>query len=160
VASLPDPRTRLLVVGADPSPRGREMSDDLRRRCGGRLVLHPPQPFQDAPRALAAADVVAIPSRPSQASQGQMPAKVFDAMAMAKPVVATAVSDLPEVLEGCGRTVAGADPGALAAALQELLADPALRREMGKRARARCVERYSHAAMRPVVQKFVAEALA
>jgi glycosyltransferase involved in cell wall biosynthesis len=65
-------------------------------------------------------------------------------MAMGRPVVASAVSDLPEVLDGCGRLVPPGDGAALAAALGELLADSAQARELGDRARARCLERYSY----------------
>ncbi len=39
------------------------------------------------------------------AASHQMPMKVYDAMAMGCPIVATAVSDLPQVLEGCARLV-------------------------------------------------------
>ena len=47
-----------------------------------------------------------------------MPAKVFDAMAMAKPIIATNVSDLPEFLDGCGWTVAPEKPKQLADTIQ------------------------------------------
>jgi len=159
VASLPDPAIRLVIAGADGSHRGLEMQADLRRRCPDRLVLLPEQPFSLAPEVLAVANVVSIPSRPTESSRGQMPAKVFDAMAMAKPVVATQISDLPEVLEGCGRTVPGADVPALAAALRDLLDDPATARNLGAKARERCIARYSEHALRPVMQAFVREAL-
>lgn len=159
-AMLADPAARLVIVGADTSPQAAPLRAELERRAAGRLTLLPPQPFADAPRVLAAADVVAIPQRAGPSSQGQMPAKVFDAMAMAKPVAATAVGDLPEVLEGCGALVPPGDPAALARALDGLLADPARRRDLGRKARARCVERYSDDAMRPVMQAALAEAMA
>jgi glycosyltransferase involved in cell wall biosynthesis len=38
-----------------------------------------------------------------------MPCKMFEAMAMGKPIVASAVSDLPEVLEDCGKSAAPGD---------------------------------------------------
>jgi glycosyltransferase involved in cell wall biosynthesis len=72
-----------------------------------------------------------------------MPLKAVDAMAMGRPVVASRVSDLPEVLDGCGRIVPPGDPARLAAAIADLLEDEAQARELGARARARCVERYS-----------------
>jgi glycosyltransferase involved in cell wall biosynthesis len=72
-----------------------------------------------------------------------MPLKVFDAMAMARPIVATTVPDLPLVLEGCGRLVPPGDVDALTAAISELLSDPVAARALGERARARCLERYS-----------------
>jgi len=53
-----------------------------------------------------------------------------------KPVVATRVGSLDEVVEDgrTGRLVPPGDAGALALAVATLLADPALRREMGRRA--------------------------
>lgn len=64
-------------------------------------------------------------------------------MAMGRPIVASAVSDLPEVVDGCGRLVPAGDAEALASAIANLLEDGDRARELGARARARCVERYS-----------------
>ena len=94
-------------------------------------------------RDVAAADVVAIPQLDSEPSRYQMPMKVFDAMAMGKPIVASSVSDLPLVLEGCGRLVPPGDVEKLAAAISELLSYPEEARVLGERARARCLESYS-----------------
>jgi glycosyltransferase involved in cell wall biosynthesis len=101
-------------------------------------------PYQSAPALYAAADVVAIPQLDEEAAHHQMPLKAVDAMAMGRPVVASAVSDLPEVLDGCGRLVPAGDVSALAAAIEELLEDGAQAGELGDRARARCLERYSY----------------
>jgi glycosyltransferase involved in cell wall biosynthesis len=106
------------------------------RRVG--IVPHP-----SAPALYAAADVIAIPQLDEEAAHHQMPLKAVDAMAMARPIVASAVSDLPEVLDGCGRVVPAGDATALAEAIEDLLEDGAQARELGDRARARCVERYS-----------------
>ena len=100
-------------------------------------------PYPSAPALYAAADVVAIPQLDDPAAQHQMPLKAVDAMAMGRPIVASAVSDLPAVLDGCGRLVPAGDAGALAAAINDLLEDGAKARELGARARARCLERYS-----------------
>ena len=100
-------------------------------------------PYPSLPRLLAAADVVAVPQSDSEAARYQMPMKVFDAMAMGKPIVASAVSDLPLVLEGCGRVTPPGDVDTLAAGIAELLANPEAARTLGERARARCLEQYS-----------------
>jgi glycosyltransferase involved in cell wall biosynthesis len=117
-------------------------------------------PFADVPRYLVAADVVAVPQRATPDTLGQVPAKLFDAMALARPIVSTAVSMIPEVLEGCGVVIAPGDVDALAAAIGRLLADPGRARALGERARARCVERYSFAAARralfPVIEGVLA----
>jgi glycosyltransferase involved in cell wall biosynthesis len=101
-------------------------------------------PYPAAPALYAAADVVAIPQLDTEAARHQMPLKAVDAMAMGRPIVASAVSDLPELLDGCGRLVPPGDADALAAAIGELLADSEQAAELGANARARCVERYSY----------------
>lgn len=97
---------------------------------------------RDMPLFLGLGDALIVPLGDSQMARSQMPCKVFEAMAMGKPVVASAVSDLPEVLQGCGHLVAPNSPEAAAQALAAVLADPEAARAMGARARERCVERY------------------
>jgi len=148
--------TRLLVVGADPRA-------EAARRWAARpwVRLHGEIPFDEVPAYLVAADVVAVPQRATADTVGQVPAKIFDAMALARPVVSTAVSMVPEILDGCGVLVPPGDPVALAAALGRLLDDPQAAAELGRRARERCRARYSFAAARaalfPLVERVVAE---
>ncbi|HEV8610778.1 MAG TPA: glycosyltransferase [Thermoanaerobaculia bacterium] len=107
------------------------------------LIRIPMVPNDSMPRLLAAADVVAIPQSDSEAAGYQMPMKVYDAMAMGRPIVASSVSDLPHVLQGCGRVVPPDDVAALATALSELLAHPEAAFALGQRARARALQSYS-----------------
>ena len=63
-------------------------------------------------------------------------------MAMAKPIVSTNVSDIPEVLEDCGYLV---DPGnieQLAIALEHIFNHPKEALDKGRKARQSCVELY------------------
>jgi glycosyltransferase involved in cell wall biosynthesis len=112
-------------------------------------------PFDDVPRYLIAADVVAVPQRATTDTIGQVPAKLFDAMALGRPIVSTAVSMIPEILEGCGVLVPPQNPIALRAALSRLLDDPAGAAELGRRARRRCTERYSFTAARSVLYPLI-----
>jgi glycosyltransferase involved in cell wall biosynthesis len=137
---------RLVIVGADT---GHEAARRWAARPG--VIVRGSIPFDDVPRYLAAADVVAIPQRATSDTVGQVPAKLFDAMAMARPIVATSVSMIPEVLDGCGLLVPPGDGRALRAMLERLLSDPERAQELGRRARARCVERYSFASARAVL---------
>ena len=107
------------------------------------LIRIPLIPYADLPVLLAAADVVAIPQLDTAAASHQMPMKVYDAMAMARPIVASAVSDLPIVLENCAKLVTPGDVSGLAKAIQQLLEHPGEAKELGQRARTRCVEKYS-----------------
>lgn len=107
------------------------------------LLRLPLVPYSTLRLLLAAADVVAIPQLDTPAASHQMPMKVYDAMCMARPIVATTVSDLPETLDGCAVLVPPGDASALAKAIQGLLVDPLKAKAMGEAARARCLEKYT-----------------
>lgn len=113
-------------------------------------------PYGSLPSLLAAADVVAIPQLESEATRYQMPMKVYDAMAIGKPIVASSVSDLPSVLEGCGRLVPPGDVDELASAISELLSRPDEAQALGERARERCLERYSIGQVAETLRRVVA----
>jgi glycosyltransferase involved in cell wall biosynthesis len=145
---------RLVLVGADPAGEaGRRWAARPWVRVVGEI------PFDEVPRYLVAADAVAVPQRATSDTVGQVPAKVFDAMALARPIVSTAVSMIPEILEGCGVLVPPGDVVALTVALRRVLDDPAGAAELGRRARERCRERYSFAAARaalfPLVERLI-----
>ena len=74
-----------------------------------------------------------------------MPLCVLEAMAHGRPVVASAVGGIPELVEDgvTGYLVEPGDVDGVRAALEKLLADPALRRRMGRVARARVAARCS-----------------
>jgi glycosyltransferase involved in cell wall biosynthesis len=77
----------------------------------------------DVPRLLAAADVATLAS-----DWEGLPVFVLEAMAAGRPVVATEVDGLTEVLrDGGGLLVPPGSPDALAVALERLLTDPATR---------------------------------
>ncbi len=105
------------------------------------------QPFQRIAELIAMADVMVVPQKKTIETRGQLPAKVFDAMAMAKPLVVTDVSDLSEIVNGWGWVVEPGRPDALAGALQDIFNNYAEAQERGKKARERCVERYSYEAV-------------
>jgi glycosyltransferase involved in cell wall biosynthesis len=114
-------------------------------------------PFDEVPRYLVAADVVAVPQRATTDTLGQVPAKLFDAMALGRPIVTTTVSMIPEILEGCGLMVPPGDVGALAGAIRRLVDEPETASALGRRARARCIAEYSFTAARarllPLIEK-------
>jgi glycosyltransferase involved in cell wall biosynthesis len=154
VAALPG-APLLAIVGVKP---GFPEADRWSRHPFIRLVGE--IPFDEVPRYLVAADVVAVPQRDTSDTRGQVPAKLVDAMALGRPVVSTAVSMIPEILEGCGLVVPPGDPRALEGALASLLRDRAMAETLGRRARLRCEERYSFTAARrllyPLVERLAA----
>lgn len=116
-------------------------------------------PYTELPALLAAADIVAIPQLDSEEAAYQMPMKVYDAMAAGKPIVASAVSDLPIALEGCGRLTPPGDVQALAEAITELLRNPEGSQEMGRRARERCLAVYTLAESSRLLEEVVRRVL-
>ena len=89
---------------------------------------------------LALADVTVLPSF----FEG-LPLAAIESLAAGKPMVATAVDGTPEViLHGeTGLTVPPGDRAALARAICRLLANPELRRQMGRAGRKLVLEQYS-----------------
>lgn len=99
--------------------------------------------YSALPSLLCAADIIAVPQLDREPSRYQMPMKIFEAMAMAKPIVASAVSDIPQTLGTCGRIVDAGNAKQLQAAITHLLEHPHAAEALGRRARARCLSRYS-----------------
>jgi glycosyltransferase involved in cell wall biosynthesis len=97
----------------------------------------------EVPIWVALSDMVCIPSRDIPGAWGQLPAKLFDAMSMARPVVSSDVCDMGRILDGCGLVFPGGDVKALSAQLERLLADPALAARLGAAARERAIAGYS-----------------
>lgn len=152
---LARPDVVLAVVGCAPeSPTGRRLA-----ALGPMVRLVPEIPFADIPLYLAAADAVAVPQRLGPETLGQVPAKIFDAMALGRPIVSTRVSMIPEILDDSGVLVEPGDPAGLARAIAWLLDHPAEATALGRKARERCVARYSYAAARQALFPLIDRAL-
>jgi glycosyltransferase involved in cell wall biosynthesis len=100
---------------------------------------------KDSRAWIEAYDVFVLPSR----SEG-LPLTIIEAMLAERPVVATDVGGVPELLE-TGRTgviVPSEDAPALATAITGLVTDPAGRERIGREARAAALEHFTPEAMR------------
>ena len=146
-----------LIVGAEP---GDPFTTRLANLGGRAVTIQPPQPWSAIGPTLIAADAVALSQRDLPFAQAQLPAKLFDAMALARPIVATAVGELPGILAGCGVIVPPGDVAALARALRRELTDPLAAAVLGQAARERCIERFSWEATTPVLAGVMAQAVA
>jgi len=141
ISSMPETDNwKLLIVG----PRN-ECTESLERnpRHRGRVLCTGAVPHPQMPLHLALADALAVPLGTGLMAASQMPCKVYEAMAMARPVVASAASDVPEVLAGCGWTVPPGNPAAIADALREIADNPDEARQRAANARKRCQTEYS-----------------
>jgi glycosyltransferase involved in cell wall biosynthesis len=128
---------RVLLVGDGPL---RASLEDTARSLGipERVVFAGVR--DDVPAVLAAMDVFVLPSHTEGMSNA-----LLEAMAMARPIVATAVDGNADVVRDgvTGRLVPPRDPPTLAGALAALLDDPAAARSLGCAARRHVAEEHS-----------------
>lgn len=74
--------------------------------------------------------------------EGQ-PFAILEAMSVGRAIVATACGGIPETLGDAGVTVPHGDPNAVADALERLLKDETIRRDLARRARQRLEENFT-----------------
>ena len=148
-----------LVVGEDTMEQGRYRRCDgtvrsgLRHRKAGEFLGF----RDDASDWIAASDVVALPS-----SQEGLPVALAEAHACGKPVVATRVDGIPEIVDDgvTGILVPPRDTPALTKAVLTLLDDEDLRTRMGVAARARVERLFSARAYADTVERVYRRLLA
>jgi phosphatidyl-myo-inositol dimannoside synthase len=115
------------------------------------------------PDALAAADVVVVPSVVDRAGRvDATTSTALEALASARPLVATSVGGIPEVVEDgvTGLLVPPKDPIALADAITRLQSDPSLRNSLAERGRKFALERLSWAATAEAFERTYSRAIA
>jgi phosphatidylinositol alpha-mannosyltransferase len=119
---------RLIVVG--PGTRRREAYEEMAQEIGG-VHFAGFVSSEDLPRYYASAQIFCAPAT-GEESFGLV---LLEAMAMAKPIVATAISGFAQLVTPGreGVLVPPRDEDALAGAILELLEDPARAQAMGER---------------------------
>jgi glycosyltransferase involved in cell wall biosynthesis len=105
-----------------------------------RVAFTPPLPQAELAKYVANSAVFVLPTY----SEG-LPRVVFEAMAARTPVIASAVSGIPEIIRNgdTGFLVPPGDEEALAARIVAVLRDPATSRRMAERGRDVAIELFS-----------------
>jgi glycosyltransferase involved in cell wall biosynthesis len=109
-----------------------------------RFFLGQPFAFDQLPQRLASVDVLTVPSLDVPSARGQIPAKLFDALAMGRPVLGSRLNDIPTIVGDAGRCVPPGDVAAMRDAVVELAGSAGLRAELGRRARQRFLSGYTY----------------
>jgi glycosyltransferase involved in cell wall biosynthesis len=140
---------RALVVGEGP---GRERIADAARAGGISDVLAITGFREDVPEILAASDALILPSDRFEG----VPQVILQALAMARPVVASPIGGIPEVVhhEKTGLLCRVGDPVSFAGAITRLRNDPSLGKALGGLGREIVLARYSLAAMGEKTEAF------
>lgn len=134
-----------ICVGGGPL-RAALQRQALHVGVGDRVTFTGPLPRERVIELLATASVVVQPSVVT--STGKMegiPVSLMEALAMELPVVASAISGIPELIQHdvTGLLVPPADPEALAAAIRRLLADRDLAQRLGAAGRRHVAAHYA-----------------
>lgn len=145
---LNQPDLRLVMVGG----RKPDNYDDwLLERWGRWIIKLPTFPSEKMPEIVAAAHIVVVPQRHTLTSQAQFPIKLTDGMAMAKPILATRVGDIPTILGDTGYLVNPESPAEIAMQIEWIFHHWDEATDRGQKARARCIESYSIDAMAAIL---------
>lgn len=100
-------------------------------------------PKEEVPKYLAAADVVLVPFPDNIVSHGISPLKLFEAMAMEKPVIASAVSGIKEAVRNdFNGVLVSSDPKEWAASIIELTENQDKVSFLGKNGRKTVIQNY------------------
>jgi glycosyltransferase involved in cell wall biosynthesis len=141
---------RLLLIGTGAVDVATRRALDASK---ARIIELPYVPYRRLPDLYMASDIVVLPQMDTPFGRAQLPMKLLDAMAMARPIISTNVSDIPAVLDGCGIILDRYEEEELVDKILSLHADPDLMRSLGEKARRRCVERYSYAQGKAVLAR-------
>lgn len=146
------PDLKLAIVGGSPYD---DYDRQLQENYGKWMIKIPRMPIAQMPSVVAAADVIVVPQRDTPAAKAQFPLKLTDGMAMAKPILATSVGDIPEILADTGYLVESHAPDAIAQTIQVIFDDFEEAKNRGLAARKRCIEHYSIDAMTEIIRPLI-----
>ncbi len=121
----------LLLLGSGPYQDKVEAwasAKGWQKRVRVKLVKH-----QDAPRYVAAMDMLLAPSQTTRHWREQFGRMIVEAFASGVPVVGSDSGEIPFVIADAGRVVAEQDPAAWARTIQELLGQPEIRKMLAQR---------------------------
>jgi glycosyltransferase involved in cell wall biosynthesis len=138
------PSITFTVVG-DGTERHR--LEELARSLGLQEAIHFPGwvKFRDTWDYITASTICLIPHLRSEHTDTTLPNKLFDYMALGKPVVASDCLPMKRIISetDCGLTFCSGDVASLENALRRLLVDPQLRVRAGLNGRNAVLDRYN-----------------
>nr|WP_245927465.1 glycosyltransferase [Aphanothece hegewaldii] len=153
---LNQPDLKLVIVGGSPYD---DYDRKLLEQWGRWIIKLPKTPVQLMPEIVSAAHIIVVPQLNTPTSLAQFPLKLTDGMAMAKPILATKVGDIPEILDQTGYLVEPNSPEQLANQIQWIFAHMDEAEAKGLQARQRCIQFYSIEAMATILSGVIQSVL-
>lgn len=151
---LNEPDLRLVIVGGSPYD---DYDSYLIKHWGQWIVKLPKFSVQEMPAVIAAAHIIVVPQRDHPTAKAQFPLKLTDGMAMAKPVLAARVGDIPDILGDTGYLVDPNSPEQLAESIRWIFQHPQEATAKGMAARERCCKFYSISTMADTLANILAD---
>lgn len=141
------PQLRLLIVG-DGSSMPSLQNQAQRSGYADRIIFTGRVPRSRTALYHQALDVFVVPRKNLEVTRSVTPLKPVEAMASARPVVASNLPALAEIVEDrvTGLLAEAGDPAAFATAIRDLLSDPELSATMGAAGRKRVLQERTWAA--------------
>ncbi len=143
---------RLVIVGGSPYD---DYDRYLQQKWSKWIISLPPQPFDLMPEIISCADIMVVPQRNTPETIAQFPLKLTDAMAMAKPILATKVGDIPEILKDTGYLVNPQSPSDIAQAITNIFDNYETAQQKGQQARERYFKYFSLEQMMFILEKII-----
>lgn len=107
------------------------------------IIQIPSQAFDEMPEFIAMSHIIMVTPRESLTTVAKFPLELIEGMAMAKPVIATKVGEIPKILQDTGYLIEPQSPNDIVEKIKEIFANYAQAEITGNSARQRCVNNYS-----------------
>jgi glycosyltransferase involved in cell wall biosynthesis len=111
------------------------------------------QPYNNYRLYLAASDVLLLPIGRTPYDSARSLIRLGDYLATGRPIIATALPQVTNIINGCGLLAKLGDPNDFAKKIIDLKNDPSLRDRLGKMARYKALTKYSWNAIASRLEK-------
>lgn len=153
-----DPDVLFVMVGEGADKDA--LVEKAREQRIGNVRFLPNQPKSTMPSLLNLAYASIIPLRRLDLFKAALPSKMFESMAVGKPLIAALWGEGAELVQsaGCGLVVEPEDPRAMHDAVEALVADPSRAHAMGERGREYVVRHHDRRQIAALLNQVLGEA--
>lgn len=138
---LNNPQLRLVLVGGNPE--NKDYNQQLLQKWGHWIIIIQPQSFDQIQDAIALSHIMMITPQNLPVNVAKCPLELIEAMAMAKPIIATEVGEIPHILGDTGYLINPQSPQEIAQQITFIMDNYEEAEKRGKLARERCKNNYS-----------------
>ncbi|MCF7907312.1 MAG: glycosyltransferase family 4 protein [Candidatus Omnitrophica bacterium] len=142
ILSSERPDVKFMIVGEGFSEHSlKQLTYDLGLK--DKVIFTGSIPYGDIPDYVNAASVCVAPFKDTEVTRCKSPLKIAEYLASGKPIVASLVGEVRNMIGGCGVLVKPGDHHSLAEGILRLVEDKELRGKLSKHARKRAERKYN-----------------